>query len=249
MKLWDRPALSSCKEGGDTANKRMFSLSVIDTDKFMDMPTSAQALYFHLGMHGDDDGFVASPKKIARAVGCNNDDLRLLAAKGYVVPFESGVVVIVDWRVNNTLKNDRYRETMYMTEKSSLRTDCHGRYTLVEPERFQSGSTLEPEHNITELSIGKGADKPPSPSRFVPPTFDEVADYCRERKNKVDPQCFVDFYEANGLVQGRGKLIKDWKAAVRTWERRDPQAGSGTAETGRLIQFVNEDGETVWRRK
>lgn len=66
------------------AQKRMFSLQVVDTDAFMDMPTSAQALYFHLGMHGDDDGFVSSPRKIARAAGCNNDDMRLLIAKGYV---------------------------------------------------------------------------------------------------------------------------------------------------------------------
>lgn len=75
------------------AQKRMFSLSVIDTDRFLEMPVSAQALYFHLGMHGDDDGFVASPRKIARSVGCNVDDLRLLAQKNFIIPFESGVVV------------------------------------------------------------------------------------------------------------------------------------------------------------
>ena len=95
--------------GGERmALKRMFSLSVTDTDKFLDMSVSAQALYFHLGMHGDDDGFVSSPRKIARSVGCNDDDLRLLASKGYIIPFESGVIVIADWNINNTLKNDRY---------------------------------------------------------------------------------------------------------------------------------------------
>ena len=78
------------------AQKRMFSLKVVDTDKFLEMPSSSQALYFHLGMHGDDDGFVSSPKKIARAVGCNDDDIRLLAAKGFIIPFDSGVIVITD---------------------------------------------------------------------------------------------------------------------------------------------------------
>lgn len=73
----------------------MFSLQVIDTDKFMDMSTSAQALYFHLGMHGDDDGFVSSPRKIARAAGCNDDDMRLLATKGFIIPFDSGVSAMV----------------------------------------------------------------------------------------------------------------------------------------------------------
>ena len=112
------------------AQKRMFSLQVVDTDKFMDMPTSAQALYFHLGMHGDDDGFVSAPRKIARASGCNDDDMRLLAAKGYIIPFDSGVVVITDWRINNTLQNDRYKETVYQGEKSMLHSEKSGRYLV-----------------------------------------------------------------------------------------------------------------------
>jgi hypothetical protein len=135
------------------AQKRMFSLQVVDTDKFMDMPTSAQALYFHLGMHGDDDGFVSSPRKIARAAGCNNDDMRLLATKGFIIPFDSGVVVITDWKVNNTLKNDRYQETIYQSEKAILRTEKNGKYiigTNTEPQRFQNGTNTEPQHNITE---------------------------------------------------------------------------------------------------
>lgn len=140
------------------AQKRMFSLQVIETDKFLDMPTSAQALYFHLGMHGDDDGFVGSPKKITRSVGCNDDDLRLLAAKGFVIPFDSGVVVITDWNINNTLKNDRYHETVFTSEKSQLLTDNSGRYALgtgMEPKRIQTGTILEPEHNVTQHNVTK----------------------------------------------------------------------------------------------
>lgn len=110
------------------AQKRMFSLQVVDTDKFMDMSTSAQALYFHLGMHGDDDGFVSSPRKIARAAGCNDDDMRLLAAKGFIIPFDSGVVVITDWKINNTLKNDRYQSTIYQEEMAMLQSDASGKY-------------------------------------------------------------------------------------------------------------------------
>lgn len=138
------------------AQKRMFSIQITDTDKFLDMSTSAQALYFHLGMHGDDDGFVASPRKIARAAGCNDDDLRLLAAKGYIIPFDSGVVVISDWGVNNTLKNDRYRATIYTDEKSTLTKSSSGRWELgtsLEPSWNQSGSSLEPKHNITKPNL------------------------------------------------------------------------------------------------
>ena len=87
------------------AERRMFSKSVIDSDMFLDMPLSAQALYFHLGMHGDNDGFISNPKRISRAVGCNNDDIKILIQKGFIIPFESGVVVIRDWKINNTLRN------------------------------------------------------------------------------------------------------------------------------------------------
>lgn len=221
------------------AQKRMFSLQVVDTDKFLDMSASAQALYFHLGMHGDDDGFVPSPKKIARAVGCNDDDLRLLASKGYIIPFESGVIVITDWNRNNTLKNDRYHETAYLKEKSQLHMDKSGRYVLgsiVVPECIQDGSSAEPELNLTKHNITKyreGTDKPPR-SRFIPPSVDDVRVYCIERKNSVDPQTFVDFYSANGWKQGRGKPIVDWKAAVRTWERREGQKG-GTGEYADVV--------------
>ena len=112
------------------AVKRMFSQQVVETDKFLDMPISAQALYFHLGMYGDDDGFVTSPKKIMRSVGCGNDDLRLLASKGYIIPFNSGVIVIRDWNVNNNLRNDRYRPTIYASEKGLLEKDSAGRYSI-----------------------------------------------------------------------------------------------------------------------
>lgn len=205
------------------AQKRMFSLLVVDTDKFLDMSSSAQALYFHLGMHGDDDGFVASPKKIARAAGCNDDDLRLLASKGFIIPFESGVIVITDWNINNTLKNDRYHETVYQDERAKISLDPNGKYMIgsgMETKRFQDGSTSEPELNLTKQNIESRADKPPTRSRFVPPTVDEVRAYCQERSNGIDASLFVDFYEARGWTAGRGKM-RDWKAAVRTWERRN----------------------------
>ena len=222
------------------AQKRMFSLSVVDTDRFLDMPVSTQALYFHLGMHGDDDGFVSGPRKIARAAGCNDDDLRLLIQKKYIIPFKSGVVVITDWKINNTLKNDRYKSTVYQDELHKLTTMPGGSYgcgsTLI-PEWNQNGTRLEPqqnltEHNITEHSESMAARPPRTPanrktSRFVPPTVEEVRAYCQERRNAVDPQRFVDYYTANGWTQGRGKPIKDWRAAVRTWESRDTGRPAG----------------------
>lgn len=102
------------------ANRRMFSLDVVDTDRFLDMPATTQALYFHLGMRADDDGFVSSPKKITALIGCNLDDLKLLITKQFVIPFESGVVVISDWRINNYIQKDRYKPTIYQNERAKV---------------------------------------------------------------------------------------------------------------------------------
>ena len=99
------------------ARRRMFSLDVVDTDRFLDMPTSAQNLYYSLGMRADDDGFVSNPKRIAASCGSCIDDLRLLITKDYIIPFDSGVIVITDWKVNNQIKSDRYKPTQYTVKK------------------------------------------------------------------------------------------------------------------------------------
>lgn len=100
------------------ANKRMFSLSIIDTDKFLEMPLTSRYLYYELGMRGDDDGFVGNPRKILRSTGCRDDDLRKLVEMGYVRIFESGVLVIMHWKVNNNIRSDRYQPTIYIAEKA-----------------------------------------------------------------------------------------------------------------------------------
>lgn len=110
-------------------NKRMFSMDVIDTDAFLDMPVTSQSLYFHLGMRADDDGFVSSPKKIIRTIGCSADDLQVLISNQFIIPFNSGVVVIADWKTNNYLRPDRYTGTRYVAEKNML-TLNNGRYEL-----------------------------------------------------------------------------------------------------------------------
>ena len=105
------------------ANRRMFSLSVVDTDLFLDMPQSTQNLYFHLGMRADDDGFVSNTKKIMKMIGATDDDIKLLIAKQYIIPFDSGIIVIKHWRMNNYLRNDRYKETNYKEEKQKIVVD------------------------------------------------------------------------------------------------------------------------------
>ena len=110
------------------AEKRMFAKTIVLSDAFLDMPMSARCLYFTFGMLADDDGFVSSPKGIMRQCGASVDDLNILIAKRYVLAFESGIIVIKHWRINNYLRQDRYTPTTYVEEKETLSLDAKGAY-------------------------------------------------------------------------------------------------------------------------
>lgn len=131
------------------AEKRMFSKKIIDTDWFMDMPASTQNLYFHLSMRADDDGFIASPKRIVKLVGASEDDYKLLIAKKFIIVFDNGICVIKDWRINNYLRGDRYTETIYQEEKSQLTLGENGEYKLGIPD----GIPLVATDNTNSISI------------------------------------------------------------------------------------------------
>lgn len=150
------------------AEKRMFTKSIIDSDAFLEMPLSAQALYFHLNMRADDDGFVNNPKRITDYVNASADDLKILLAKRFIIRFDSGVIVIKHWRMHNTLKSDRYHPTDYQDELALLCVKPNKAYTEkpqvpeippapLEPEWNQSGTNLEPQVRVVESS--KGLDK------------------------------------------------------------------------------------------
>lgn len=112
------------------AERRCFSMKIVDSDAFLDMPLSTQSLYFHLGMRADDDGFVNSPKRIARLVGAGEDDLKLLIAKRFILAFENGVVVIKHWKMQNTLKNDRLKMPQYPEIASVVYIKPNGAYSI-----------------------------------------------------------------------------------------------------------------------
>ena len=209
----------------------MFAKTVIDSDAFLDMPMSAQALYFHLAMRADDDGFLNNPKKVQRMIGASEDDLRILLAKRFILAFESGVIVIKHWRVHNYLRSDRYNPTIYTEEKAKLTVKPNGAYTecIQEvskadtngiPDGIPDGYRLDTQVSIGKDSIGKVSIGKDNTRRFTPPSVGEVEAYCKERGNSVDPEAFVDFYASKGWKVGKNPM-KDWQAAVRTWEKTD----------------------------
>ncbi len=146
------------------AERRMFAKSIIDSDAFLDMPLSAQALYFHLSMRADDEGFVGNPKRIRSMIGASEDDLKLLIAKRFLLTFESGVVVIKHWRIHNYIQNDRCKPTTYVEEKLTLGLDDKKAYTEIErasqpldTKCIQSGSKMYPQVSIGKVSIAESS--------------------------------------------------------------------------------------------
>lgn len=127
------------------AQKRMFDKTIIDSDKFLELPITSQALYFHLNMRADDDGFVDNWKSISRIVGAKEDDIKILIAKSFIIPFESGVIVIKHWRINNYLQKDRKKTTRHIEELQSLK-ELNGEYFLLENGEISNILMLDDEN-------------------------------------------------------------------------------------------------------
>lgn len=194
------------------AQKRMFDKRVVGTDKFMDLPISAKALYFIGGMEADDRGFF-QPRKIQKMYGFSEDDFKVLIAKEYFIVFDNGVMVITDWQKNNWLDKRRIRETEYIDELKTL-VLLNEKYTKkTSAKRMLSEYSIE-ENSIEENSIIKERKK------FIKPTIEEIKKYCQERKNNIEANKFFDFYEAKNWFIGKNKMV-DWKACIRTWEKRE----------------------------
>ena len=204
------------------AERRMFAKTIIDSDAFLEMPQSSQNLYFHLAMRADDDGFINNPKSIMRLIGCKDDDANILIAKKFLIPFESGVVVIKHWKIHNYIRNDRYNETKYVQEKSQLEYDENSAY------RLTSGIPLVDER-LTQDRLGKDRlereDKSPARKKYgeynhVLLTDEQyqklVTDYSAEKITeyikKIDEYC-----------QQYGKSYKDYNLTIRKWILSDNQ--------------------------
>ena len=237
------------------AERRMFSKKVTDSDQFIEMSAAAQALYFHLNQGADDDGFNNQIQNAMFKAHAGVDDLKILMAKRFIIRFDSGVIVIKHWRMHNTLRKDRYIPTNFQEELAQLGIKENGAYTFgcqTVAERLPDGcqtvatgkvSTGKANNTILTDCIGhsdecsdqKSLPKKTKAKRFVPPTVAEVTAYCRERGNSLNPDAFVDFYASKGWMVGKNPM-RDWKAAVRTWERSEGRGHNGTGNRGNYTQ-------------
>lgn len=205
----------------ELAQKRMFTMKIVDSDAFLDMPATTQCLYFHLNMRADDDGFIGNPKRIMKITGASEDDLRLLIAKRFVLTFEDGVIVIKHWRMHNTLSRDRYVETSYTDEKKMLLLKDNGSYSLTGGNPIDDTRLIERSGRQTQQRRNKDATKTHSDKGL-----DIDKDIDKEKDNKLivskDTICQTDvrrvIEEWNKLQEVGINPIRDIKPSSKRYQ-------------------------------
>lgn len=192
------------------AQRRMLSKQITETDMFMDMPLSAQALYLHLIMNADDDGFIGNAKTILRMVGGSNDDLKLLIAKQFIITFDDGITVIRDWRIHNYIQKDRYHKTIYGNHLSELSTDSNGSYSK-ENACIQDVSKMDTQVRLGKVRLGK--DSKPLSSKPDPIPYKKIIDYLNEKTGRT----FRNVESNKKLIRARwheGYQLDDFKKVI-----------------------------------
>lgn len=217
------------------AEKRMFSQKIIDSDAFFDMPLTAQALYFHLAMRADDDGFINNPKTIQRMLGASEEDLKLLIAKRFLIAFEDGIVVIKHWKIHNNIRKDRYKPTQYQNLLELLEVKSNKSYTEKrnvsnpEPECNQSGSKMEPQYSIYKNRLDKIREEEISiegeNEKFSPPspTLLQIENYIKVNNLNVDAEKFYNYYNGKNWLTKNGNKF-DWKKKLSEWHENETKS-------------------------
>ena len=220
MKKQGKQDLNTEKEGDCVAKKRMFNVDIVGSDAFLDLPHTAQALYFQLGMRADDDGFVGNPKTIQRIAGTKASDLELLVKKRFLLQFPSGVVVIKHWKINNQIQKDRYTPTVYTEEYQSLYIKDNKAYTEADKCCIQSVSEMDTQISIDKNRLDKnsrGGEKH-AHGFFanVLLTDDELQKLAAEIPN------YEEYIEKlSHYIESNGKKYKSHYATILMWHRKD----------------------------
>ena len=227
------------------AEKRMFTQKICDSDAFLDMPLTTQALYFHLNMRADDDGFVNNPKKIQRMIGASEDDLKLLVLKRFILTFDNGVIVIKHWRMHNLLRKDRYHPTQYQEELALLDLKENGSYTekiSENTEVIELATNWQPtgNHLATEVSVGKVRLDKVSVGKC---SVEETQDHTQHTEITYESLCkkygkdFVD--ERIRRAKSAKYKLTDNIETVAKWCEED--AAAGRTKKTKFSNFPNRD--------
>lgn len=240
------------------AERRMFAKTIIDSDAFLDMPLSTQALYFHLAMRADDEGFVNNPKKILRMIGASEDEMRVLLAKRFVISFDSGIVVIRHWRIHNYIQRDRFKPTLCADEKSQLELSDAKTYeiagTSALPACIQDVSTMDTQVRLGKVSIVKDSGEKPRKTKEQKHKYGEyqnvlLTDTDLSKLKSEFPDDWKERIERlSEYIANTGKSYKNHLATIRAWARKD--AATAQAQAAPKWEPVrHEDFEERQRRE
>lgn len=211
------------------AEKRMFSKTIIDSDLFLDMSPTAQLLYFHLGLRADDEGFINSPKKVMRMIGATNDDFKILIAKEYLIPFESGVVVITHWLIHNAIRKDRIKPTFHKLEKEKLYLTDNNTYTLefVGYSRQPNDTQLTDkcQHRLDKNRLDKNSIDKEKKKKKNTPSKIKYAEFVSMKEKEYDtliekygyPQTKAMIEKLDNWKGANGKIYKSDYRAILSW--------------------------------
>lgn len=235
------------------AERRMFAKTIIDSDAFLDMPTSARLLYYDLSMRADDDGFINSPKKIIRMTGASDDDLKVLIIKKFVIPFENGVVVIKHWLIHNYIRKDTYNETPYKEQKAMLIVDENKSYKLINDTRIQSVDESSTQDRLGKVSIGKdsidnipASEGKPSPA-FAKASKHKYGEYKNVLLKDEELQKLKDEYEnwekliryLDEYIEMKGYKAKSHYLCIKKWVV-DALKRQNKPKNTAMEEFLNE---------
>lgn len=242
------------------ANKRMFTIYVVDSDAFLDMPLSTQALYFHLCMRADDDGFIGNPKRVQSLIGASEDDLKLLIAKRFILTFEDGVIVIKHWRMHNTLSTNRYRETVYLDNKSMMKLKPNGAYTLgengvplddsklIEKSNRQVRRAIDAQKTHSDIGLGLDIDLDIDKDKGL----EEIKEKVKKEKSEVVyypedeklNKAFLDFIDMRKKIK---KPMTERAITLATNKLREVSvSANGTMDYDKAIAVVNRSILNCW---
>ncbi len=241
------------------AARRMFAISIIDSDSFLATPKGAQNLYFHLAMRADDDGFVNNPLKIQKLADASDEDMNELIERQFIFSFGSGVVVIKHWKIHNYIQADRYKETMCKAEKRELTLDENKAYVRLDTECIQSVSKMDTQVRLElgKVSLGKDSscsyeDNLNTIQKTTPettttmekiiPTREEIESYCQVAGYRIDIDDFISYNEVQGWK------CKNWKAAVRRWKKNEARFADKKQEQKAETKSGKYDFEAVQKK-
>lgn len=211
----------------------MINKRIIVSDTFLDMPLSAQALYFHLNAIADDDGFIENPNSFKRMIGASNDDLKILIAKQYILPFESGVVVVKHWLIHNYIRRDRYNETMHVEEKKKLQINEDKTYSYYEGIPLVNQPTT---NGIPMVDTGKdrtGKDRTGKDNNHNTKQDENILEGSPQDEQATSSlSSLFEFWESNGF----GMIAPSTRENLAYWVKDFQEIGATEQEAIELIQ-------------